>query len=366
MDKLNPWTLVGGGLFNCLLALRLSEKGYPCQIFEKNAELAGDHTWSFHGSDLSPEDHEFLRPALTREWAGYSVRFPAYERRMAGGYMTIRSGDLRREVLRRIPAANIHCGTEWTSLSGNGIVVRADGVGAWPDSCGWQKFIGWDVRFEREHGLSEPVLMDVTVEQKDGFRFLYILPFDRHRALVEDTRYSNSPHIDAREFHADLTSYINGRWPGAKWQIEREEAAALPIPTEATGAKGRFGMAGGFFQPTTGYSLPYAARISADLIRWIESGLNVNEAWDRIDSQIKSNQHFYLMLNRMMFFAARPTERWRIFSRFYQLSPGLIERFYAGRSTAFDKIRILAGRPPVPVCSAVRVLLRPERAPVWS
>ncbi len=366
MGKIKSWALVGGGLFNCLMALRLSQKGYPFQVFERARELAGDHTWSFHQSDLSAENLAFIRPAITREWSGYSVEFPGYQRQMSGGYLTIRSSDLRHEVLRHVPAENIHCGVEWKGSSSNEIVIRADGVSALPESCGWQKFVGWDVVFENPHGLTAPVLMDVTVEQKDGFRFLYILPFDTHRALIEDTRYSNSSHINAAEFHADLIQYINGRWPGSKWRSEREEMAALPIPTEATGERGRFGMAGGFFQPTTGYSLPYAVRISADLIHWIESGLNVNEAWDRIDSQIKANQHFYLMLNRMMFFAARPTERWRIFSRFYKLSPGLIERFYAGRSNGFDKIRILAGRPPVPVWSAVRVLLSPERVPVWN
>jgi lycopene beta-cyclase len=39
------------------------------------------------------------------------------------------------------------------------------------------------------------------------------------------------------------------------------------------------------------------------------------------------------------------------------LSPKLIERFYAGRSNWLDRIRILAGKPPVPVLAAIRALL---------
>jgi lycopene beta-cyclase len=65
------------------------------------------------------------------------------------------------------------------------------------------------------------------------------------------------------------------------------------------------------------------------------------------------------MLGKMLFGAARPDARWRIFERFYRLDPALIQRFYAGRSTAYDRMRILCGRPPVPIRSAMRTLLNP-------
>jgi len=46
-----------------------------------------------------------------------------------------------------------------------------------------------------------------------------------------------------------------------------------------------------------------------------------------------------------------------VFERFYQLPEPLIERFYAARSTPLDKMRILTGKPPVPIFSAVKALL---------
>ena len=36
---------------------------------------------------------------------------------------------------------------------------------------------------------------DATVEQLDGFRFLYTLPFGPDQLLVEDTRYSDGPAL---------------------------------------------------------------------------------------------------------------------------------------------------------------------------
>ena len=65
---------------------------------------------------------------------------------------------------------------------------------------------------------------------------------------------------------------------------------------------------------------------------------------------------FYRMLATMLFKAADPEERYRVLERFYRLDPGLIARFYAGQSTMFDRIRVLSGRPPVPIGRAVAAL----------
>ncbi|MEC9481861.1 MAG: lycopene cyclase family protein, partial [Halomonas sp.] len=48
--------------------------------------------------------------------------------------------------------------------------------------------------------------------------------------------------------------------------------------------------------------------------------------------------------------------RWRVMQRFYGLPEPLIERFYAGRLTAADKLRIVVGKPPVPLDEAARAV----------
>ena len=63
------------------------------------------------------------------------------------------------------------------------------------------------------------------------------------------------------------------------------------------------------------------------------------------------------MLTKMLFGAARPQQRYRLLERFYRLPEGLIERFYAGHSTIADKLRVLAGKPPVPIGAAAASLL---------
>src|SRR3546814_9319686 len=46
---------------------------------------------------------------------------------------------------------------------------------------------------------------------------------------------------------------------------------------------------------------------------------------------------FYRLLDRMLFRAARPDQRYRILQRFYALDERLIERFYAARSSGYDR-----------------------------
>ena len=60
----------------------------------------------------------------------------------------------------------------------------------------------------------------------------------------------------------------------------------------------------------------------------------------------------------MLFLAANPRERRSILERFYGLNDSLIARFYAGQNTLADKLRILTGKPPVPIRPAFKSVFR--------
>src|SRR6185295_5109919 len=62
---------------------------------------------------------------------------------------------------------------------------------------GFQKFVGLEL-LVRSHAITRPILMDATVPQLDGFRFMYVLPLGPDRLLVEDTYFSTSPDLDSR------------------------------------------------------------------------------------------------------------------------------------------------------------------------
>jgi lycopene beta-cyclase len=108
--------------------------------------------------------------------------------------------------------------------------------------------------------------------------------------------------------------------------------------------------------------LPDAVRIAVALSTLPDlDTASARRTVDAYAAERAARQGFYFTLNRMLFDAARPSERYRVLERFYALSEPLISRFYSGRSSLGDRVRLLAGRPPVPLVCAARAALIPRR-----
>ena len=235
----------------------------------------------------------------------------------------------------------------------------------------FQKFLGLFVRLTEPHGLEGPILMDATVEQVDGYRFVYTLPFSNTEVLIEDTYYADEPVLDRHRLRSGIEDYAEQQgWTIAA--ITGEEKGVLPITLGGdidafwdAGPEGvaRSGMRGAFFHPTTGYSLPEGVRLADEIaaIPDLES-TSLFKLTRRRSEELWSRTGYFRLLNRMLFRAAEPELRYRIFERFYGLSGGLIRRFYAGRLKWIDKIRLLTGKPPVPVHRALRCLAENRRS----
>ena len=369
--------LVGGGLANSLITFRLllENPDYPLLVFERGVSLGANHTWSFHDSDLTSNQRQWFEPLIAHRWSSHELRFPGRRRTIDEGYNSVTSERLH-EVVAPALGDRMRLETEVAEVTPGGIVLangeridaravidgRGDPSGNHLD-IGYQKFLGLFVRLAEPHGLSGPILMDATVEQVDGFRFVYTLPFSDTEALIEDTYYSDEPDLDRNRLRSGIEDYAEKQgWAIAA--ITGEEAGVLPIVLGgdidafwAAGSEGvaRSGMRGAFFHPTTGYSLPEAVRL-ADVIAAIPDleSTALFELTRRRSEELWRRTGYYRLLNRMLFRAAEPELRYRIFERFYGLSGGLIRRFYAGRLKWIDKARVLIGKPPVPVHRALR------------
>ena len=88
--------VVGGGLANCLLGLRLRalRPDVSLTLVESSSCLGGQHTWSFHGTDVAPETGAWLLPLASYSWPHHSVRFPERRRRLTGSYHSLTSEHL--------------------------------------------------------------------------------------------------------------------------------------------------------------------------------------------------------------------------------------------------------------------------------
>jgi lycopene beta-cyclase len=371
--------IVGGGLAGSLIALALRQRrpDLAVTIVEREPTLGGNHIWSFFDSDIAFENRALVEPLISHRWEGHDVAFPRLRRTLKGIYNSIESERLDAVVRAALPPEAICTGKDAIELDPDGVTL-ADGrrivahgvidARGFADrsalDLGWQKFVGRLLRLSQPHGLERPVIMDATVDQTLGYRFVYLLPFDSHRLFVEDTYYNETPDVDAARIGDRILDYAFTRgWSIA--EVEREEVASLPIacggdfdrlwPADAGVA--RVGMAAGLFQPMTGYSLPDAVRTAA-LVAGLPdlSSPALAQALRRHARDAWQARGFYRLLARMLFRAADPAERYRLLERFYRLDARLIDRFYAGRSTLADKARILIGKPPVPLRRALAVI----------
>lgn len=372
--------LVGGGLANSLIALRLRTRRPEVDILllERGPHLGGRHTWSFHEGDLTPPQREWIAPLVTHSWPRQEVRFPSRVRELSQPYFSLTSERLH-EVVGEALGGRVRTGVEVEEVAPHEVRLR-DGsrveAGAVIDGrgdpggghleLGFQKFLGQTLILEEPHGLAAPVLMDATVPQKDGFRFVYTLPFEERRLLIEDTRYSDTSELDREGLRAEIRAYAHARgWPVAG--VEGEEEGSLPIVLsgdieafwDAAGpGVPRSGMRAALFHPTTGYSLPEAVRLADAVAASSELSSPALYALTRERSrEAWRGGRFFRLLNRMLYRAAEPDQRYRVLEHFYRLPEGLVSRFYAGRLDWTDKARILSGRPPVPVGRAMRAIL---------
>jgi lycopene beta-cyclase len=277
--------LAGGGLANSLIAYRLATTRPEVRIrlIEAGGALGGRHTWSYFASDLGPEA-AWISPFVVKSWDQYEVRFPRRRRTLANGYRSVTSerlhevvaGLLGDSVLLSAPIAEV-CAKSVLLADGRRIegdaVIDGRGPSAMPDLVlGYQKFLGLTLRLTEPHGLTGPIVMDATVDQKDGYRFVYVLPWDDTTVLIEDTRYSDGAHLDASELRQSVIDYARD----CGWGVEAvlaEEEGVLPVALEGdieghwrrAGEVSRSGLRAVLFHPTTGYSLPDAVAFASEV-----------------------------------------------------------------------------------------------------
>ncbi len=379
MSSNKPLVIVGGGLSGALAALAIAEArpDVPLLLVENGETFGGNHVWSYFDGDVTGAEKALVEGMKPHRWPSHTIRFPIRKRHLGLGYNSVHSENLDALVRERLSPSQYKLGARVERIAndsitfGDGTEVAAAAVidargpsGPMPGiEIAWQKFVGIEYAIPR-HGLEAPIIMDATVDQSDGYRFVYSLPFSPDRLLVEDTYYTNDAALDIDAVARRIADYaaLQG-WEGK--EIRREDGQ-LPILLGGdpdvfwprSDPVPRLGLRGGFFHATTGYSLPQAAANAIALAALPDLGRETLARWTRARfiEQWKAGR-FYRLLNRMLFKAARPEERVRIFQHFYRLDEALVARFYAGKLTAFDKMRILSGKPPIPILRALKVII---------
>ena len=395
--------IVGAGLSGLLTAWRCLDvnPNLRIQIIEASDKIAGDHTWSFNLTDVALDLREWIEPFIAYRWDSYDVKFPKRIRTLDITYCTGNSDTLRACVQPHIESGrlNVHLNTEVEEVEPDHVILKngekkkgicvLDARGFEPNDnvfLGYQKFVGHVIKTQKPHGVQRPIIMDATVKQLGGYRFVYCLPYSDTELLVEDTYYTDGSELHSQEVDARIGEYIRENITVDAYETVRREKGVLPITLGVDYNdidiafpkldNAQVGIRGGFYHAVTGYSFPTVLKLADSFSYFIsifrsgeEDVTDASGAAFIVAAQREEHwqsERFLRLLNRMLFRAAKPTERYAVLQRFYGLNQGLIERFYAGTLTWRDKARILIGKPPVPVHKALynfseRAFIKRER-----
>lgn len=413
--------LLGAGLHNLLLTLWLQEKVSGTEratsenflwieIFERETEIPTGRTISAHESDIPVAMRSFLGRYICNRWNSYTVAFGRSRRSVPIGYLTLNLEQIRADVraLEREGQIALHFGQSVhphhlpKSVSGEPFQICCDSTGVTKkqqpvagtpltaqvsdDFQGVQQFYGRTYRYPNHHGFTEPVIMDARVPQpeKNGFRFIYLLPCTGEHLLVEDTRLIPAPVEMATladcvkpslPQELELQTQSGHGSPGASVaaspdpdhsddhqtvSITHEESGRIPIPLHAwnsinfaeeqpLGPEAHctvipVGLKAGYFNPTTGYSLPHALRSVQALKHDIWQHLHQPRAEQNAKKPFHSFPAFsafarstraswpaYRLFNLLLFYGFPPGKASHAFDYFYALPVSFVQKFYSGQ-----------------------------------
>lgn len=142
-----------------------------------------------------------------------------------------------------------------------------------------QRFLGQEVEVERPvFDPSTATLMDFrgASSQGDALRFMYVLPFGPHRALVEDTSLGGRA-IASGDRREAIAAHLGEVLGAGAVHLVREERGALPMTTHAFPvSRGprllAVGAAAGALRPSSGYAFVRLQRHVQGVARAVAAG----------------------------------------------------------------------------------------------
>ena len=203
-----------------------------------------------------------------------------------------------------------------------------------------QHFVGWFIKTKKPSFDSSKVFfMDFNIPQVQETRFIYVLPIDKHNALVEYTLFSeNLLHFD--DYETGIKAYLDSKGI-TEFEIEEKEQGNIPMtcfPFEKLNCRSllHIGTAGGWTKASTGYTFMNTRRNIERLIPFLKTDAGLNTF------TIKSRFRFYdlLFLDVLNRYNAHGS---RLFTRMFKKNPPVrIFRFLDEKTNFIEELKIMA------------------------
>ncbi|GAB3878638.1 lycopene cyclase family protein [Hymenobacter segetis] len=291
------YLIVGGGAAGLSLAYHIAQEPRLADkrvlIIEPEAKTQNDRTWSFWADEPG-----IFNSIVAHEWGKIAFRSPGFERVIDLGhyrYKTINGLDYYRFVQQALAdnpqftrvssnveqLENTPMGVRATTAAGGTYTARYGFDSRPPDLAKLkqpekhryllQHFVGWEI--ETDADVFDPTtveFMDFRGEQQHEARFIYVLPFEPRKALVEYTLFSEIV-LPKAEYEAAIREYLSNTLGLKTYRIVAEEVGAIPMTDHPLPARNgahiiNLGTRGGRAKPSTGYAFKRIQQHSARLV----------------------------------------------------------------------------------------------------
>lgn len=245
-------------------------------VIDKDTKDSNDRTWCFWEQKAGP-----FEEIVYRSWDKLSFHSKTFSKELEIApfqYKMIRGIDFYRYVQEKtVTQSNIQwmqAEVQDISMEGERVEVKAAGQSFTADWCFNsilfqpinkkdtnyldQHFKGWVVEMEEPSFTSDQAtLMDFRIPQEGETRFLYVLPIDSRRALIEVAIFSNNI-LTSAEYDQILDQYIRSYISEQSYEVTHEEFGIIPMTdypfTRSEGRVVHIGTAGGDTKASTGYT----------------------------------------------------------------------------------------------------------------
>ncbi len=365
--------IAGGGLAGLLLAAGLANEKFSALrvcVIEPRLSYVRDRTWSYWRQAPHALSH------LERHtWQHWSVAHAGRVIRSAADgwvYASVDADAVYVHALQKIQAATHvqllqgwkvqdDLGSEVSIVQiGSGakkriltqrVVDASARVKVHPSDLA-QQFVGWEVRCD------EAVLEPATVQlmhfetSAHGLHFMYVLPYDAHRALIESTWISPTSFLP--DFDEELRHAVQQRLGTARFETVYREQGSLPLLTPELPRDGviRLGRSGAALRPSTGYAfLNTLAQVDRLLESWPKQAQGLAN-WQAPVMAISAAQRWMdgvFLRSLQSNWQAAPE---RFMNLFAQVQSDALLRFLSGQESWADRWAVMRALPALPYMQA--------------
>ncbi len=368
------YIITGGGCAGLSLLARMIESGKfkdkKVLLIDKERRHKNDRTWCFWETNSG-----FFESIVYAKWDRlnfYGEQFESLLEIAPYRYKMIRGIDFYEYTYQLIEQSNL-VDMEWGAVSqlmdeGDSVAVSvnekqftADYVFnsilfEKPDLTNYfslqQHFKGWFIRTREKFFRPEmATLMDFRVDQHHGTTFMYVLPFDEHRALLEYTLFTRDL-LSQDEYERELKKYTTTFLGLEHYEIEEQEFGVIPMTNYPFPSyKGRIinlGTAGGQTKASSGYTFQFIQKHTAALIEaLVNTGSPyLKESWLQKRFSLYDSTLLHVLDNRKL-------EGKKVFTDMFKNGdPQTVLKFLDNETSLWEDLTIMYRLPKLPFAKA--------------